>query len=51
MVFVDIHTRPGGGPLRGAVDFTFRDEALNASNAFAPREAAEQQHNGTITVN
>ena len=51
MVFVDIHTRPGGGPLRGSVDFTFRDEALNARNAFAPREAAEQQHNGTITVN
>jgi Carboxypeptidase regulatory-like domain len=51
MVFVDIHTRPGGGPLRGTVDFTFRDEALNARNAFAPREAAEQQHNGTITLN
>jgi Carboxypeptidase regulatory-like domain len=51
MVFVDIHTRPGGGPLRGSVDFTFRDEALNARNAFAPREAAEQQHNGTFTLN
>jgi Carboxypeptidase regulatory-like domain len=51
MVFVDIHTRPGGGPLRGSVDFTFRDESLNARNAFAPREAAEQQHNGTFTVN
>ena len=50
MVFVDIHTRPGGGPLRGTVDFTFRDEALNARNAFAPREAAEQQHNGTFTL-
>jgi hypothetical protein len=51
MVFVDIHTRPGGGPLRGTVDFTFRDEALNARNAFAPREAAEQQQNGTFTLN
>jgi Carboxypeptidase regulatory-like domain len=51
LVFVDIHTRPGGGPLRGTVDFTFRDEALNARNAFAPREAPEQQQNGTFTLN
>jgi hypothetical protein len=51
MVFVDIQTRPGGGPLRGTVDFTFRDEALKARNAFAPREAAEQQHNATFTLN
>jgi hypothetical protein len=50
MVFVDIHTRPGGGPLRGTLDFTFRDEALNARNAFAPREAPEQQQNGTLTL-
>jgi hypothetical protein len=50
MVHVDITTRPGGGPLRGTVDFTFRDEALNARNAFAPREAPEQQQNGTITM-
>ena len=33
LVFVDIVTRPGGGPLRGSVDFTFRDEAMNARNA------------------
>ena len=51
MVFVDIQTRPGGGPLRGTVDFTFRDESLNARNAFAPRSPPEQQHNGTITLN
>jgi hypothetical protein len=50
MVHVDIATRPGGGPLRGAVDFTFRDESLNARNAFAPRRAAEQQQNGTLTL-
>jgi hypothetical protein len=50
MVFVDIHTRPGGGPLRGSVDFTFRDESLNARNAFAPTLGAEQQHNGTFTL-
>jgi len=50
MVHVDISTRPGGGPLRGTVDFTFRDESLNARNAFAPRRAAEQQQNGTFTM-
>jgi hypothetical protein len=50
MVFVDIVTRPGGGPLRGSVDFTFRDESMNARNAFAPRQAPEQQQNGTFTM-
>jgi len=50
LVFVDISTRPGGGPLRGSVDFTFRDESLNARNAFAPRLGAEQQQNGTFTL-
>jgi hypothetical protein len=50
MVHVDIVTRPGGGPLRGTVDFTFRDESLNARNAFAPRRSPEQQQNGTFTV-
>ena len=50
LVFVDIVTRPGGGPLRGSVDFTFRDEAMNARNAFAPRRSPEQQQNGTFTL-
>ncbi len=50
MVFVDLITRPGGGPLRGTVDFTFRDESLNARNAFAPRRSPEQQQNGTLTL-
>jgi hypothetical protein len=50
MVFVDIHTRPGGGPIRGSADFTFRDESLNARNAFAPSRAAEQQQNGAFTL-
>ena len=38
MMFVDIATAPGLGPLRGSVDFTFRDDALNARNAFQERE-------------
>jgi hypothetical protein len=50
MIHVDIATRPGGGPLRGTVDFTFRDESLNARNAFAPSRGAEQQQNGTLTM-
>src|ERR1043166_1769434 len=31
--FVDIATQPGLGPMRGSMDFTFRDESLNARNA------------------
>ena len=34
MVFVDIVTQPGLGPLRGGLDFMFRDDSLNARNAF-----------------
>jgi hypothetical protein len=51
MIFVDLTTRPGGGPLRGSADFTFRDDSLNARNAFAPRRSPEQQHNMTFTLN
>ena len=50
MVFVDIVTNPGGGPLRGTADFTFRDESLNARNAFAPRRAPEQQQGLNFTM-
>ena len=50
MVFVDLITNPGGGRLRGTLDFTFRDESLNARNAFAPQRAAEQQHGVTFTM-
>ena len=50
MVFVDIVTNPGGGPLRGTADFTFRDESLNARNAFAPTRAPEQQQGVNFTM-
>jgi hypothetical protein len=40
--FVDIATQPGLGPLRGGMDFTFRDDAMNARNAFQPRKGPEQ---------
>lgn len=50
MVFVDIITQPGLGPLRGSMDFTFRDESLNARNALSPRRGPEQQHNGGFSL-
>ncbi len=39
---VDIRTRPGNGNWRNSAGFTFRDESLNATNAFAPTKGAEQ---------
>jgi hypothetical protein len=42
MVFIDIMTMPGNGPLRGNADFNFLDDALNARNPFAPVKGAEQ---------
>jgi hypothetical protein len=42
MVFVDITTQPGLGPLRGGLDFTFRDDSLNARNAFVDEKGPEQ---------
>jgi hypothetical protein len=40
--FVDISTQPGLGALRGSLDFSFRDGALNARNAFQPLKGPEQ---------
>jgi hypothetical protein len=42
MVFIDIMTMPGNGPVRGNVDFNFLDDALNARNPFVPVKGAEQ---------
>jgi hypothetical protein len=42
LVMIDIGTQPGMGPLRGGLDFTFRDDALNARNAFVSAKGAEQ---------
>ncbi|HEV3485825.1 MAG TPA: TonB-dependent receptor, partial [Vicinamibacterales bacterium] len=50
MVFVDIMTQPGMGPLRGSMDFTFRDESLNARNPLSPHRGAERQHNGGFSL-
>ena len=50
MVFVDIVTQPGLGPLRGSIDFLFRDEALNARNAFHAEKAPEQTQQYTFNL-
>ena len=50
MVFVDIVTQPGLGPLRGSMDFLFRDESLNARNAFQPEKAPEQTQQYTMNL-
>jgi hypothetical protein len=42
VMFIDIMTVPGMGPLRGSTDFNFLDESLNARNAFTPVRAEEQ---------
>ncbi|MBP1603902.1 MAG: Outer rane receptor for ferrienterochelin and colicin, partial [Acidobacteria bacterium] len=42
MMFIDIMTMPGMGPLRGSADFSFRDEAMDARNAFTTEKAPEQ---------
>ena len=50
MVFVDIVTQPGLGPLRGSVDFLFRDDSLNARNAFQPAKGPEQTQQYTMNL-
>jgi hypothetical protein len=57
MMFIDIMTMPGMGPLRGSADVNFRDEAMDARNAFTPEKAPEQMQqygvnlSGTIKPN
>jgi hypothetical protein len=43
MVRIEIITKPGMGNWRGGFNFGFRDESLNARNAFAPVRGPEQQ--------
>lgn len=50
MVFVDIVTQPGLGPLTGSVDFLFRDDALNARNAYVTEKGPEQTQQYTINL-
>ena len=41
-ISVDIYTKPGLDSWHGSFNLGFRDESLNARNAFAPFRAAEQ---------
>jgi hypothetical protein len=50
MVFVDIVTQPGMGPLRGSMDFLFRDDSLNARNAYVTEKGPEQTQQYTFNI-
>ncbi|MDP2320573.1 MAG: carboxypeptidase regulatory-like domain-containing protein [Acidobacteriota bacterium] len=42
MIRVEVITKPGMGAWRGGTNFGFRDESLNATNAFADNKGPEQ---------
>jgi hypothetical protein len=50
MVFVDIVTQPGLGPMRGGLDIMFRDDSMNARNAFQPEKGPEQTQQYTLNL-
>ena len=50
LVFVDIVTQPGMGPLRGSMDFLFRDDSLNARNAYQAEKGPEQTQQYTMNL-
>ena len=50
MLHIDIMTQPGNGPLRGSVDATFRDDALNARNPFTPEKGDEGMRQGGLSL-
>jgi hypothetical protein len=50
LLFIDIMTQPGNGPLRGGFDFTFRDDGLNARNPFTPIKGVEELKQGGASV-
>ena len=50
MMHVDLTTQPGMGPMRGSLDFMFRDDSLNARNAFVPEKGPEQTQQYTLNM-
>jgi carboxypeptidase family protein len=50
LVFVDIVTQPGLGPMRGSLDVMFRDDSMNARNAFQPEKGPEQTQQYTFNL-
>jgi hypothetical protein len=49
-VAVDIYTKPGLDNWHGTFNFGFRDESLNARQAFAPRRGPEQYRRMGLTL-
>ena len=49
-VGIDVITRPGTDGWRGMTSFAFRDESLNAANAFADATAPEQYRRFNFTI-
>ena len=50
LMFIDIMTQPGNGPLRGSLDVTVRDDALNAKNPFAQAKGIESLRQGGFSL-
>jgi hypothetical protein len=50
MTFVDITTAPGLGPVRGSLDTVFRDDAMNARNAFQRAKGPERTQQYTFNL-
>lgn len=50
LMSIDILTKPGVDSWHGSLGFGFRDESLNARNAFAPFRGAEQFRRSTISL-
>jgi hypothetical protein len=50
LMFIDIMSQPGNGPLRGSLDFTFRDDSLNARNPFTPVKGDEGLRQGGASL-
>jgi hypothetical protein len=48
--YIDIMTMPGAGPMRGSVDFSFLDDALEARNALTPTKPEEQLRQGNFAL-
>jgi hypothetical protein len=49
-MYIDIMTNPGAGPLRGSVDFSYFDDALEARNALTSKKPEEQLKQGNFSL-
>ena len=51
MMFIDVMTHPGNGPLAGSLEMAVRDDALNARNPFTPVKGEEGLLQGGLSLN